>query len=343
MAAVDAFGMHSTDHPRQSRRTYRRTRVALLTTCLTIMVIDVAGAQRALGAGIPSDRGPVPTRAIRPSGHPAPVAPRADLVVARPPAQPSTTTVTTLPRREAGAVAATAPRPAPPRPLPPVAVPVPTPTVAPSPAPRPQPAPTTTTTTAPPPPPAQKPPASSDPSTSVPPSQAFQQACWVSQPDIQACNQAALTDIDNARAGEGLGPLQLPSGFYSLPVASQLVAVANAERTSRGLPALPENSGLDRSAQQGAASGQDPTGPPGYTWDSNYALGDPTALAADFSWMYDDGPGSGNVDCTSTNHSGCWGHRNNILSPWPGSAGGGMATYQGRTALAQLFVEAPQG
>ncbi|HET6966504.1 MAG TPA: hypothetical protein VFH58_17160 [Acidimicrobiales bacterium] len=165
----------------------------------------------------------------------------------------------------------------------------------------------------------------------------------MSQPDIQACNQAALADIDNARAREGLGPLQLPSGFYGMPVASQLVAVADAERTSRGLPSLPENSGLDRSAEQGAANGQDPTGPSGYTWDSNYALGDPTALSADFSWMYDDGAGSGNVDCTSTNHSGCWGHRHNILSPWPGSAGGGTATYQGRTAMAQLFVEAPQG
>jgi hypothetical protein len=169
------------------------------------------------------------------------------------------------------------------------------------------------------------------------------QACWTSSPSIQQCNQAALTDINKARASEGLGPIQLPSNFYSLSVPGQLVAVANAERTSRGLPAMAEKAGLDNEAQAGAASGQDPTGPSGYTWDSNYAIGDPTALAADFGWMYDDGPGSENVDCTASNQSGCWGHRHDILSPWSGSAGAGTSTYDGRTTLTQLFVEGYRG
>lgn len=178
-----------------------------------------------------------------------------------------------------------------------------------------------------------------DPPGSIAPDQTFEQACWTSPPDVQSCNQAALTDIDRARSSEGLGPLSLPGGFYNLPVPAQVLAVANAERTSRGLPAMPEDAAWDRSAQAGAAAGSDPTGPGGYTWDSNYAVGDATALAADYSWMYDDGPGSQNVDCTPDNRTGCWGHRHNILSPWPGSAGAGYAMYSGRVSLTELFVE----
>ena len=32
--------------------------------------------------------------------------------------------------------------------------------------------------------------------------------------------------------------------------------------------------------------------------------------------MYDDGPGSPNVDCQGGNTSGCWGHRDDILAPF---------------------------
>jgi hypothetical protein len=133
--------------------------------------------------------------------------------------------------------------------------------------------------------------------------------------------------------------LALPGDFYTLPVDSQVIAVANAERTSRGLPALPENATLDGYAQQGAQDGRDPTGPSAYTWGSNYSVGDPTALSADYNWMYDDGPGSDNVDCTSTNRSGCWDHRVNILSPWSGSAGAGSAATSNGEALTELFVK----
>ena len=29
--------------------------------------------------------------------------------------------------------------------------------------------------------------------------------------------------------------------------------------------------------------------------------------------MYDDGPGSGNIDCTASSPASCWGHRDNEL------------------------------
>ncbi len=40
-------------------------------------------------------------------------------------------------------------------------------------------------------------------------------------------------------------------------------------------------------------------------------MGNP--LEALYFWMYDDGTGSANVDCTPSNQTGCWGHRENIL------------------------------
>ncbi|HET9077508.1 MAG TPA: CAP domain-containing protein [Acidimicrobiales bacterium] len=181
-------------------------------------------------------------------------------------------------------------------------------------------------------------PAQADPPASLDASIAQKDACWVPSPDVAACNSAALADINRARAGEGLGPLALPADFYSLGTVGQVLAVANAERTSRGLPALPENPALDRMAAAGAAAGADPTGPAGYTWGSNIAWGDPTALAADFGWMYDDGPGSPNIDCRAAGDAGCWGHRRNILAPWPGASGAGVFVSNGSVQLTELFV-----
>jgi uncharacterized protein YkwD len=55
--------------------------------------------------------------------------------------------------------------------------------------------------------------------------------------------------------------------------------------------------------------------------------------------MYDDGPDSSNVDCPKAGSPGCWGHRDNILSPWAGEAGAGVATVDGRVALTVVFVK----
>jgi hypothetical protein len=37
------------------------------------------------------------------------------------------------------------------------------------------------------------------------------------------------------------------------------------------------------------------------------------------AWMYDDGPGSGNLDCTQGDPSCCWGHRHDVLYRFDGS------------------------
>ncbi len=181
-------------------------------------------------------------------------------------------------------------------------------------------------------------PPSVNPAASTAPSAAFSQACWTPPVNNASCDAAALTDINQARAAEGYGPLPLPGNYESLPMGTQLVVVADAERTSRGLPSLPENANLDLMAQAGAQAGADPTGPGGYAWGSNIAWGDPTPLAADFGWMYDDGLGSENIDCNYAGAPGCWGHRENILSPWGGQAGGGVFNNGGQMQLTQLFV-----
>jgi hypothetical protein len=178
-----------------------------------------------------------------------------------------------------------------------------------------------------------------DPVASIQPSQGFANACYSTQPNPSLCNSYALAAINSARAGEGYGPIQLPSNFYSLGVIQQVLAVANSERTSRGLPALPENAALDGLAQQGAQGGYDPVGPSNFAWGSNIAWGPVTALAVDFGWMYDDGPNSPNIDCTAANRSGCWGHRQNILAGWGGASGAGYFKNGGTAQMSELFVQ----
>jgi hypothetical protein len=41
------------------------------------------------------------------------------------------------------------------------------------------------------------------------------------------------------------------------------------------------------------------------------------------AWMWDDGLGSSNGDCTQPNRSGCWGHRHNVL--WKFNRGARLA------------------
>jgi hypothetical protein len=78
-------------------------------------------------------------------------------------------------------------------------------------------------------------------------------------------------------------------------------------------------------------------------WGSIWA-GDLNALAADYDWMYNDGwsaTGSYNLDCTSATATGCWGHRDNILSPYGSEqliTGVGSVKQSQWTSIAQIFV-----
>jgi hypothetical protein len=160
-----------------------------------------------------------------------------------------------------------------------------------------------------------------DPASNTEPSQAFWNACYgmsTSKADNDACDAAALVDFNSVRASEGLPSMTLPSGFDTLSVPLQMLAISNVERVDRGLaPVAGLSSNLDVLAQDGADNDQDPTWPspfPGTAGTSNWAGAGNSALLDDFLFMYDDGYGSPNIDCSTPTDSGCWGHRHNVIA-----------------------------
>jgi len=157
-----------------------------------------------------------------------------------------------------------------------------------------------------------------NPSSNIPPSPNFLQDCsGQSYDDSPGCVNATLQAIANAREREGLPGMVLPTNWTQLSPTQQLFVATNLERTVRGLPPLEGMATqLDQAAQAGASSGNDPVPPNGFPytqWGSNWAgaLGNP--LEDIYLWMYDDGPGSPNIDCSQAGDPGCWGHRDNIL------------------------------
>jgi hypothetical protein len=184
----------------------------------------------------------------------------------------------------------------------------------------------------------------SNPSANVPRTPAMQSACEAGPG--QVCQAAAVEAIDAARAAEGVGPLVLPTYYGTLNVPEQLLVLADLERVDRGLPGFEGLSHeLDQLAGTGARANSDPSGPPDSDWGSNWAGGEASALLADYDWMYDDGPGSPNLDCTTRQPSGCWAHRDNILADYgPDPSMGAAATsVAGVTSMTEVFSSAPAG
>ena len=111
-----------------------------------------------------------------------------------------------------------------------------------------------------------------------------------------------LASIDNARALEGVGPMQINEAeFAQLPAAEQLFIAFNLERIGRGLPPIMYmTSQLNGYAAQGAARAGDPSVPTvltggvpvassGAIWAGEVS----SPLAADYYFMYLDGTGNG--------------------------------------------------
>jgi hypothetical protein len=146
------------------------------------------------------------------------------------------------------------------------------------------------------------------------------------------CTSYLLQAINNARASEGITAMVLPSNWYSLSVPQQLFVVANLERTARGMPAyLGINVALSANAQAAANSDSDPSVAKGFVealdpgrypamggaWSAGFNV-----LAADYTWMYEDGWGgspadTSNIACTSPSSLGCWAHRDELLGSDP--------------------------
>ncbi len=122
---------------------------------------------------------------------------------------------------------------------------------------------------------------------------------------------------------EGLPPVALPSNWSMLTPGEQLFVATNLERVVRGeTPIANFVNSYDAAVQAGVKSDSDPSlanlpGPAG----SNWAGGNATPLGAEYGWLDLDGPGGGNIDCTTPTDAGCFGHRDNILANASGAVG----------------------
>jgi hypothetical protein len=133
---------------------------------------------------------------------------------------------------------------------------------------------------------------------------------------------AAVTVLDQARSRLGQPGYTLPADFSQLTPAEQAFVLTNLDRVLYGLHPIPGlTPELDQAAAAGAALDQDPVvnQPSLNAMASNWAGGYRDLPLAYEAWMYDDGPGGVNLDCTALNRSGCWGHRDNVLWVFSGS------------------------
>lgn len=156
-----------------------------------------------------------------------------------------------------------------------------------------------------------------------------------SQPDGALCQNAAIYYLDQARASLGQPAYALPADFTSLSPVDRDLILTNLDRGVYGLPPMPGlTDGLDADAANGVTVDDDPhSSDPDFTyWGSNWAGAFPNIEAAYELWTYDDGLGGGNLDCTPTNMSGCWGHRHNILWSFGGTGALAMGVAAGPDA-----------
>jgi hypothetical protein len=187
------------------------------------------------------------------------------------------------------------------------------------------------------------------PSHNIAAKPSYTAACAHFHSNSADCISTALAAIDRARSFEHVRPMILPDNFAKLTFAEQTFVVSDLERVDRGLrPFRGITARLNQTATAAAQKRIDPTPATsvvgrlvvltyGSNWTANFG-----PLAGDYGWMYDDGYGSYNVDCTSPAADGCWGHRDVILSTYDDKpllvSGAGSDKQNGLVSLAQMFV-----
>ena len=171
---------------------------------------------------------------------------------------------------------------------------------------------------------------------SIPPNPQFltTTVCGVRGPsDSATCTATVVKAIDAARRVEPVGAIPSTfsvAAFDKLTYAEQAFAIADIERTGRGLPPIQGlTTQLNSIAATAAARQVDPAttlplrlvgGGVATIYGSNWAEGTANALGADYYWMYDDGLNSPNIDCKRAGEAGCWGHRINVLRNYGAAA-----------------------
>jgi hypothetical protein len=138
----------------------------------------------------------------------------------------------------------------------------------------------------------------------------------LSNPTGEACINAGVSYLDQARASLGLPAYVLPADFASFTASQQLLILTDEDRITYGLPPI---TGVSDAASADAASGipidndPQPSNSDWYAYTANWSGGYPNIVIAYEEWMYDDGPASSNLDCTPSTPDGCWDHRHDIL------------------------------
>ena len=167
-------------------------------------------------------------------------------------------------------------------------------------------------------------------------------------PNSRACIDGIVYWLDRARAKLHQNPYKLPADFASLTPEEQAFILVNLDRLQyRRRPIKGLTRALDRAAHAGVRNDSDPSGVRGWGGGANWAGGQLNMVLAYEGWMYDDGEGTGNLDCTATNHSGCWLHRLVVLQKLTGrstamGAAAGRDT-SGRPGYALLVGEGTSG
>jgi hypothetical protein len=164
------------------------------------------------------------------------------------------------------------------------------------------------------------------------------------------CINGAVYWLDRARASLGQRPYRLPSNFAGLPPAEQAFILTNLDRIQYGLHPIPGlTRQLDSWAMAGVLHRADPTARSSdFHAVGTWAGGFPNIVVSYEEWMYNDGYGGGNLDCTSPHAAGCWSHRRTVLSSFGArarTAMGAAAGYdrQGERSYAMILGKGTRG
>jgi hypothetical protein len=156
-----------------------------------------------------------------------------------------------------------------------------------------------------------------------------------------------LSSLDACRADEGVGPLTLPANWHSLTQSQQQLVIIDIERVNRGLaPIVGLSASLSALAVRGAETDNDPAFPSrGFVGGGGIWAAAPSALQADYEWMYDDGNNGfdANIDCRSGGRGSCWLHRNIILRRGDGGPLVAGAAYRRQSRYGSYTFEVLSG
>jgi hypothetical protein len=160
---------------------------------------------------------------------------------------------------------------------------------------------------------------------------------WEGPNPTAECAGSGVVGLDYCGATlEGLSPLPLPANWSNLSDPQRGFVLMNLERLERGeAPMVGISTTLDEYAAAGADANTDPSG-----GSSIWSTGDFVQTGMP-GWLYDDGPGGFNYDCTGDVTSGCFGHRDNILEdPTQTELAAGVADSPRGNSAAAVFSTA---